>query len=70
MRRYEVYPVADANCDRLHYEPIMKTDNLTSAKHMASIAGSPCGCGIVDNETGSIDFGFGFGVPVPDDLAE
>jgi len=66
--RYEVRIIADPECTLITPAVLFNTDNLFEAKQSANLT-SPQFCygtAIADNETGQVDWGFGFGVPVPD----
>ncbi len=67
MARYQVSPIADANCDSINsMVTIIATDALATAKWHAEHNSCAFGAGILDRETGKLDVGFGFGVPCPD----
>lgn len=64
--RYAIYAVANENCDAICAELLHASDDLATAKHLASEVVSPWGAAILDTESALIDYGFGFGVPVPE----
>jgi hypothetical protein len=66
--RYEIYAIADAECSTIHPDVIEATDDLATARRRAAdISGRHCyGTAILDTMTRRIDFGRGFGVPIPD----
>lgn len=66
MARYEVRAVADAQCSGLRDEILFESDDLDEAEQAASEAAETWGTGIEDTKTGLIDYGFGFGVDVPE----
>lgn len=67
MARYQVSPIADANCDSINSDiTIMATDTLATAQWHAEHNSCVFGAGILDRVTGQVDVGFGFGVPCPD----
>lgn len=66
MRKYQVQPIADAECESLNGRVIVETDDLAVAKQAAADADEVFGAGILDTETGLIDVGFGFGVAYPE----
>jgi hypothetical protein len=67
--RYQVFSVADENCNSVG-ERLSYFDNLEGAKYFAAnsslVARLPYGAAILDYSTGQYDFGFGFGVAVPE----
>jgi hypothetical protein len=67
--RYHVFSVADENCDSVG-ERLSYFDELEGAKYFvansSSVARLPYGAAILDYTTGEYDFGFGFGVAVPE----
>ena len=66
--RYQVFAVADENCNSVG-ERLSYFDELDGAKYFAAnsslVARLHFGSAILDSATGEYDFGFGFGVPVP-----
>ncbi len=66
LTRYQVSPIADANCDRLNTDVvIIWTGHLETARWHASHNSCLFGAGILDRVTDQVDVGFGFGVPCP-----
>ena len=67
LTRYQVSPIADANCDCLSTEMvIIFTSHLETARWHAEHNSCAFGAGILDRQTGDMDVGFGFGAPCPD----
>ena len=65
--RYLVSPIASPACDNINRTvTIIATDSLKTAEWHASHNSCAFGAGILDQETGKLDVGFGFGVPCPD----
>jgi hypothetical protein len=64
--RYHAFLVADANCDSVSGPSLYGCDDLQIVKNYASNKVSTFGVTILDKSTGLYDFGFGFGVPVPE----
>lgn len=64
--RYEVRPIDNENCDSVTDTVILATDSLDEAKAAAGSAAYDFGAGITDTQDGSLDVGFGFGVPCPE----
>lgn len=66
-QRYHLCPVADADCTELH-DPIALLSELADARHLwGRLHGRHhYGLAIKDTETGLIDWGHGFGVPIPE----
>jgi hypothetical protein len=64
--RYEVRRVATEDCDSVRDETEYSTSDLAEANDYAARVDSPFGAAVVDTATGLIDYGFGFGQPVPD----
>lgn len=66
--RYQIYPVASDELDDILDDPGElqgETDDLSDAHPIAMQTGGIYGMAIVDTLTRKIDFGYGFGVPVP-----
>jgi hypothetical protein len=68
MAKYEVYPIADEHADEINLEHlVLETDDLQEARDAAALAPYEYGGAILDTETGLVDFGSGFGVPLEAD---
>lgn len=67
MPRYHVAPIADPDCTAINTNVVIcETDNLADAAYEARHAGHQFGAAILDTKTKKIDWGYGFGVPVPE----
>lgn len=66
MSKFQVQPIADAECNSLSGRVITETDDLDAAKQAAADADEAFGAGILDTTTGKIDVGFGFGAEAPE----
>lgn len=66
--RYTIHLVATEDCDSIRDEVLAQAGAIEAAKAAASEHSSsgPYGVAIRDGETGLVDYGFGFGVAVPD----
>lgn len=66
--RYTVHPVEDQNCNSIDRTVVLDTaDSPAKANGLAVQHGceQPWGAAVLDTATGQVDFGFGFGEPVP-----
>ena len=66
MARYTVHFIASPECDTIRPETILATDSLADAEAAASETDAPYGAAIRRSEDGLVDYGHGFGVPVPE----
>jgi hypothetical protein len=67
MARYQVSPIADANCNAINANiKIIETNDHATAKWHAEHNSCVWGAGILDRSSGQLDVGYGFGVPCPE----
>lgn len=68
MPKFTITPIRDENCDSVLPEVLATVRTASEAMKMTKryAARYQYGVAAVDTSTGLIDFGYGFGVPVPD----
>ena len=66
--KYTIHAVADENASSYDPEILASSDDATEADAIArKMSGAYAyGTAILDTATGKVDYGFGFGEPVPD----
>ncbi len=67
--RYEVHGIGNAECTEICVDVLYASNDLKSIKQAMEsrkLSNRIYGCAILDRVTGLIDYGYGFGVPVPD----
>src|SRR5262245_2406203 len=66
--RYEIQAIADADCKELTGEILASSNDSTEAHQLADNISAEWifGVAIFDTETKLTDWGYGFGIPIPD----
>ena len=66
--RYKVFPIDSPDGDSINEDVFLgSSDNVQDACNIAARSIQPFGAAVVDTRSGKIDFGFGFGEPMPTD---